>query len=102
MDLRDYMIDCSGFDWQKLVATWHWLLPAQFTTWMMNRFGDLFLFTDDGKVHRLALDDGALEVLAESRDRFCDKLDEPGVANDWLLIPLVDELVAAGKILGAG
>lgn len=102
MSLSDYLIDCSQFDWQKLVASWHWLLPSKFTMWMMNRFGDLFLKTDDGKIHRLALDDGSFTVLAESKERFCDKLDEPGVANDWFLMPLVDELVAAGKILKEG
>ena len=68
----------------------------------MNRFGDLFLKTDDGKIHRLALDDGSLTILAQSKDQFCDKLDEPGVANDWFLIPLVDELVTAGKKLKEG
>jgi hypothetical protein len=66
---------------------------------MMNRFGDLFIKTDDGKIHRLALNDGSLTILAESKDQFCDRLDEPGVANDWFLIPLVNELVAAGKTL---
>ena len=102
MTLSDYLIDCSRFDWQKLFASWHWLLPSEFMPWMMNRFGDLFLKTHDGKIHRLALDDGSLSVLAESKEQFCDKLDEPGVANDWLLIPLVDELVAAGKTLKEG
>jgi hypothetical protein len=102
MNLSDYLVDCSKFDWQKLFASWRWLLPSEFTTWMMNRFGDLFLKTPVRRIHRLALDDGSLTVLAESREQFCDKLDEPGVANDWLLIPLVDQLVAGGKTLKEG
>jgi Domain of unknown function (DUF1851) len=102
MNLRDYLIDCSRFDWRKLFASWHWLLPSEFTTWIMNRFGDLFLETPDGKIHRLALDDGSLTVLAGSKDQFCGKLDEQEVANDWLLIPLVDELVEVGKVLKEG
>lgn len=102
MSLRDYLIDSSGFDWQRLVASWHWLLPAEFTVWMMTRFGDLFLKTSDGRIYRLSLDNGALTVVAESMDEFGDKLDEPGVANDWFLIPLVDELAAAGKTLEPG
>jgi hypothetical protein len=99
MNLHDYLIECSAFDWQKLVETWHWRLPHKFTTWMMNRFGDLFLKTEEGKIHVLRLDDGSLRCLADSRDQFCDKLDQDGNANDWLMIPLVDRLVAAGKIL---
>ena len=27
---------------------------------------------------------------------------EPGVADDWLMIPIVDQLVASGVVLGAG
>ena len=99
MQLHDYLIDCSSFDWQKLVSTWHWRLPRKFTIWMMNRFGDLFLKTDDDKIHVLRLDDGLLRCLADSRDHFADRLDDDEVANDWLMIPLVDRLVAAGKTL---
>jgi hypothetical protein len=102
MNLRDYFIDCSRFDWPKLLASWHWLLPFEFNAWKMNRFGDLFLETQDGRIHRLALDDGALTVLAKSKDQFCARLDEPEVANDWLLVPLVDELVVSGKKLEKG
>ncbi|WP_414665146.1 T6SS immunity protein Tdi1 domain-containing protein [Horticoccus sp. 23ND18S-11] len=102
MNLHDYIIDHSSFDWQKLVANWHWRLPPQFTTWLVNRFGDLFLKTDDGKIHVLRLDDGSLRCLAASRDQFCDLLDQGNNANDWLMIPLVDRLVAAGKTLRQG
>jgi hypothetical protein len=102
VNLHDYIIDHSSFDWQKLVATWHWRLPPRFTTWIMNRFGDLFLKTDDGQIHVLRLDDGTLRCLADSRDQFCDLLDQGNHANDWLMIPLVDRLVAAGKTLKQG
>lgn len=67
----------------------------------MNRFGDLFLKTDDGSIHVLRLDDGSLRCLADSKEQFCDKIDDSETANDWLMIPLVDRLVAAGKVLGA-
>ena len=97
MNLRDYLIN-----WPAVVASWHWLLPSEFTVWMMNRFEDLLLKTRDGKIHRLALDGGAVTVLAESKKQFCDKLDEPGFADEWFLMPLVDKLVAAGKELKQG
>jgi hypothetical protein len=102
VNLHDYTIDHASFDWQKMVATWHWRLPSQFTTWIMNRFGDLFLKTEDGRIHVLRLDDGTLRCLADSRDHFCDLLDRGNNANDWLMIPLVDRLVAAGKTLKPG
>jgi hypothetical protein len=29
-------------------------------------------------------------------------MDEPGVAEDWLMIPIVDQLVASGVVLSPG
>jgi hypothetical protein len=100
MNVHDYLIDCSAVDWIKLTETWRWRLPRSFTAWLMNRFGDLYLKTDDGKIHVLRLDDGSLSCLADSSDEFCEKIDDGEIANDWLMIPLVDRLVAAGKLLG--
>ena len=47
------------------------------------------------------LDVGAvsLERLADNRDHFCELLDVDNNANVWLMIPLVDECVAAGMTL---
>jgi len=57
------------------------------------------LKTDDGKIHILRLDDGSLRCLANSRDDFADKLEDDETANDWLMVPLVDRLMAIGKVL---
>ena len=45
---------------------------------------------------------GTLKKLAESRDDFCRLVDEGENANDWLAIPLVDEMVASGMRLKPG
>jgi hypothetical protein len=29
MPIHDYLIDISGFDWPRLLATWLWLLPER-------------------------------------------------------------------------
>ena len=42
----------------------------------------------------------ALNRVADSRDDACAKIDEPGVADEWLMIPVVDQLVASGRVLG--
>ena len=68
----------------------------------MNRFGDLFIKKDDGSIFCLRMEDGSFECVAKTKDEFCDKLDHTETANDWLLIPLVDSLVEAGKILKEG
>ena len=102
MPLHDYIIDHRGIDWPTLLRDWSWLLPPVITVWIMNRFGDLFVVLDDGTVHMLDVGGGTLRKVAESRDDFANKLDEGDNANQWLMIPLIDELVASGVTLGEG
>ncbi len=100
--ITDYIIDHNDFDWPTLLADWAWLLPEEFTVWLINRYGDLFLVFNDGTVHMIEIGRGTIEQLAENRDEFSRKIDEDDNASDWLMIPLVDSLVKAGKILYAG
>jgi hypothetical protein len=102
MNIHDYLIDQTGLDWQSLLVEWHWLLPPQFRVWLLTRTGDLFISVPDGSIHMLDVGAGTLKQVAKSRDEFCTKIDEPGVADDWLMIPIVDHLVASGVVLGAG
>lgn len=94
MTVEAYLIDHEGFDWPTILADWSWLLPESFTVWLMNRFGDLFIVSDDGTVHVLDVGDGTLEKVAESRDDFRNRIDEEGNANG-LVIPLADRLVGS-------
>jgi hypothetical protein len=98
--LADYTLKTDGVDWGDLLSAWAWLLPPEFTVWVANRFGDLFIAVGDGSVRRLDVGVGSVEKLADSRDEFSDAIDEGNNANDWLMIPLVDQLVAAGVKLG--
>ena len=100
--LADYTIDHAGLDWPDLLANWAWLAPSEFRVWLMNRFGDLFLVMRDGSVHVLDVGCGTLKRVADDRDQFASLLDLNGNANEWLMIPLVDRLRAAGVVLGAG
>ena len=102
MNVHDYLIDHSGFDWEHLLSGWEWLLPPEFSVWLMNRYGDLFLILPDGSVHMLDVGDGSLTKLAESKDDFARVIDEEGNAEDWLMIPPVDQLVEAGVHLKPG
>jgi hypothetical protein len=102
VNVYDYLIDHSEFNWAQLLSGWEWLLPTEFTIWLMNRYGDLFLILTDGSVHMLDIGSGTLTKLAENQDGFAQKIDEDENAEDWLMIPLVDRLVAAGVLLRPG
>jgi hypothetical protein len=100
--INDYLIDQKGVNWPEVLRPFHWVLPESFTLWLVNRFGDLFTVLEDGSVHHLDIGTAMLARLADSRDDFAKKLDVDNNANDWLMIPLVDRLVASGKVLAPG
>jgi Domain of unknown function (DUF1851) len=101
-NVHDYLIDQDGIDWSTTLSDWSWLLPSEFACWLVNRFCDLFIVPADGTVLKLDVGCGSLEKVAESRDDFCTRIDEADNGDDWLMIPLVDELVAAGVRLKPG
>jgi hypothetical protein len=86
MSLQDYIIDHRSLNWPELLKNWAWLLPEEFTIWIMNRFGDLFIVLDNGTVHVLDVGGGELEKVAETRDDFAAKIDEDDNADDWLML----------------
>lgn len=77
-------------------------MPSEFRVWFFTRSGDLFIALPDASIHMLDVGAGKLQRVAQSRDDFLTKIDEPGVADDWLMIPIVDQLIASGKALGPG
>jgi hypothetical protein len=100
MNIHDYLIEHSSFDWAVLLVEWRWLLPPKFRVWLFTRAGDLFITLPDGSIHMLEVGAGELRRVADSRDDACAKIDQPGVADEWLMIPVVDQLVASGRVLG--
>jgi hypothetical protein len=100
--VADYLIDQSGIDWPRALATWTWLLPQEFTVWLVSRFADLFIALPDGSIHMLDVGAGTLAKIADSRDDFCIKIHQEDNVKEWLMIPLVDRMVAAGIDLRPG
>jgi hypothetical protein len=100
MNIHDYVLEHAGWPWGELLRHWTWILPPRFTVWIVNRFGDLFIRLDDETIHHLDTGSGTLRQIAPTRDAFCALCDAPEQANFFLMVPLVDELVAAGRTLG--
>jgi hypothetical protein len=103
MDIANYLIDPQRFDWSAILADWAWLLPEkEFTIWLMNRYGDLFIVTKSGAIYLLDVCGGSVERVAENREDFCRLVEKDDNSNRWFMIPLVDKLVTAGKLLKDG
>lgn len=100
--LADYIIPHDGLDLQTALASWAWLVPESCTVWIINRLADMFLVLPDGSVHMLNVGAGTLKRVADSRDDFRVRIDEPGNAEDWLAFQLVDSCVAADVTLEKG
>jgi hypothetical protein len=100
MIIHDYLVDQTGKNWPSLLGGWKDALPATFTLWLVNRFGDLFVVFDDGSVHMLDVGLGVRRRLADNRDHFAKLLEIGDNANHWLMIPLVNTCVSAGMVLG--
>ena len=100
MNVADYLIDHSGFVWADLLDDWKWLVPSTATVWLMNRFAELVLVLDDGTVAYLDTSTGALRTIARDREEFIVKIDQSNHADEWLMVPLVDQCVAVGMTLG--
>jgi hypothetical protein len=102
MNINDYLIDHQNFDWATLLADWHWLLPAEFSVWLMNRFGDLVLIDDAGAILFFDVGNGTIERITDNKGDFSKNIDEGDNANIWLMIPLIDQLAATGLRLNEG
>ena len=103
MDINDYLLERGESDWAALLADWNWILPERFTLWLVNRYGDLFLvLPDGGGVCMLDVGAGTLRRIAHNQADFDTRLRQDNNAGEWLMMPLVDDCVAAGLTLTPG
>ena len=68
----------------------------------MNHFGDLFIQLDDEAIHMFDVGGGTLIQIADNREHFLNQVAEIEFANQMLMLPLVDQLVAHGKLIEDG
>lgn len=100
IQLSDYLLDQEGYAWGELLAPYTPPLPSSFTLFIATRFLDFFLTYQDGSIHWLDTSGVSITKVAGSRSEFEARI-ETEYAN-WLSVPLVDEAVARGLILGPG
>lgn len=100
MEITDYLIDQPSHDWTSILSEWHWLLPSDFTVWMVNRFCDVIFVPEDGTVHLLDAGAGTVKQLASSREDFFSQVDLGDNADNWFLISLTDLILGPTQCYG--
>ena len=99
MNINDYLLNQSGHDWSKLLSFWIPPLPSQFTLWLVNRLGDVFVISPEQKILRLEVGSGSCEEIAHSREHFAQLIDKPENTDLWLRLRLVDTCRRVGMTL---
>jgi hypothetical protein len=100
MNIHDYLIQQPELDWHLLLREWTPPLPEIFNLWLVNKLGEVIVVTENNSVHWLDLQTGEVEQIASSREEFAQLLDQPGNADRWLRISVVDTCRKAGMTLG--
>jgi hypothetical protein len=102
MNLSEYVIDQAGIAWGEALAGWRWLLPSEFTLWIVTRLCDLIIVANDGTVRFVDVSAGSIATIASSREEFFALVDRPGYGDNWFAFSLVDRCAASGPGLVPG
>lgn len=94
-----YILPAVRPDWEKLLADWQPLLPAQGSPWLLTKFGEVFFCHEDGKIGMLQVSGFQYQVVANDKRDFQEWLVDPDKMTEWFLAPLVDRLEASGRQL---
>ncbi|UPG85895.1 DUF1851 domain-containing protein [Luteibacter aegosomatis] len=81
---------------EALADAWRWRIGDAFTPLVFTALGDMFYEADEGGVYWLNTGTAEVERVADDVDDFNARLRED-VAEDWLLPPLIEALIEAGK-----
>jgi T6SS immunity protein Tdi1, C-terminal len=99
---QDLIIPLVGIDTELMLESWRWLIPSTHRPLFATALGDLFLTDPEGQILWLDMGDGQLQQVAASEAEFVRAAADPDNSSVWFGAVLVDELRAAGKVLGPG
>ncbi len=99
---EDLVVPLAGIDTGAVLELWLWLIPESHRPLFATALGDLFLTASDGRVLWLDMGDGQLQEVAASEAEFEQAAADPDNNSLWFGAVLVDDLRAAGKVLGPG
>jgi hypothetical protein len=99
---EDLIVPLAGVDTGAMLEFWRWLIQESHRPLFATALGDLFLTDPDGRVLWLDMGDGQLQQVAASPAEFERAAADPDKNSLWFGEVLVDQLRAAGKVLGPG
>ena len=82
----------------ELREQWSWLVDATMQPFLCSASGDVFFEATDLAIHRLDTGQGRLERIASNREEFLREIRKDSGA-EWLLSPVIDQLLEAGAPL---
>jgi hypothetical protein len=77
--------EVEGLSAERLLREWRWLAPGEFTLLAVNPFGDLFLKSAKGTVHRIDITAGTISVVADSEEEFRGAASDLSKKEEWFL-----------------
>ncbi|MGF6492631.1 hypothetical protein ABIE56_000786 [Luteibacter sp. 621] len=84
-----------------LATSWSWCIGDAFTPLLFTALGDMFYEADEGGVYWLNTGTSEVERVADNVEAFNQLLREE-IADEWLLPPLIEALIEAGKVCAEG
>jgi hypothetical protein len=84
-----------------LATSWSWCIGDAFTPLLFTALGDMFYEADEGGVYWLNTGTAEVERVADNVEAFNELLREE-IADEWLLPPLIEALIEAGKVCAEG
>jgi hypothetical protein len=84
-----------------LATSWSWCIGDAFTPLLFTALGDMFYEADEGGVYWLNTGTAEVERVADNVEAFNQLLREE-IADEWLLPPLIEALIEAGKVCAEG
>jgi hypothetical protein len=99
---EDLIVPLTSVDTSPLLEFWRWLIPETRRPLFATALGDLFLAEPNGVVLWLDIGYGQLQAVAASEREFERVAIDPDNNSLWFGEVLVDQLRAAGKVLGLG
>jgi hypothetical protein len=91
--------DISTVDIADMLSGWRWRLTGMKALVTISVLGDAFLLGDDNAVYWLETGTGNFTKIADSLEHYKQLLNDEEITGYWFLPSLVEELLAAGKIL---